>query len=271
MINWINYEGHEIKKIGKRKPYDNTIFTFDIETTSYIILNGKQYETKDYLKFTKEEKDNCNFMSTMYIWMFGIDDKVYYGRTWRELELFLDRIDFFDPKIKKYIFVHNLSYEFQFLRNLVQFKNVFSRKSRKVIKTELEKFNIEFRCTYYMTNVKLERLAEIYKLPVKKLTGNLDYSKIRHSKTILSQEELDYCENDCLVIYHYIKLQLEEFEEIKRLPLTSTGFVRKELRERVYRNWDYKNRVSRCINTDGHLFNLLEEAFMRSATHTRIG
>lgn len=82
---------------------------------------------------------------------------------------------------------------------------------------------------------------------------------------------MDYCENDCLVIYHYIKLQLEEFEEIKKLPLTSTGFVRKELKERVYGNWGYKNRVSRCINTDGHIFNLLEEAFMRSVTHMPAG
>lgn len=175
MINWMEYEGHKIEKIGKRKPYDNTIFTFDIETSSYISLHNIQYNPIDYLKFTDEEKENCNFMSTMYIWMFGVNDVVYYGRTWRELELFLERLDFFNPKIKKYIFIHNASYEFQFLRNIFKIKDVFSRKSRKVIKFELEKYNIEFRCTYMMTNVKLERLANIYKLPVKKLVGNLDY------------------------------------------------------------------------------------------------
>lgn len=175
MINWINYEGHKVEKVGTRKQFDNTIFTFDIETTSYISLHNKQYNSIDYLNFSKEEKDNCNFMSTMYIWMFGVNDVIYYGRTWRELELFLERLDFFNPKIKKYVFVHNLSYEFQFLRNIFRFKNVFARKSRKVIKFELEDYNIEFRCTYMMTNVKLEKIPKIYGLNTSKLVGNLDY------------------------------------------------------------------------------------------------
>lgn len=268
LINWINYEGHKVEKVGTRKQFDNTIFTFDIETTSYISLHNKQYNSIDYLNFSKEEKDNCNFMSTMYIWMFGVNDVIYYGRTWRELELFLERLDFFNPKIKKYVFVHNLSFEFQFLRNIFRFKNVFARKSRKVIKFELEDYNIEFRCTYMMTNVKLEKIPKIYGLNTSKLVGNLDYGKIRHSETILSQEELNYCENDCLVIYEYIKLQLETYKTIKNLPLTSTGFVRKELKEKIEKNWSYKKKVIRSINTDGHIFNLLEDCFMRRL-HTR--
>lgn len=267
MLYWLEYEGHKVEKIGKRKPIDNTIFTFDIETTSYITLENRQYETKEYLKFSEDEKENCSFMSTMYIWMFGVNNIVYYGRTWNEFELFLERLDFFNPKYKKYVFVHNLSYEFQFLRNIVKFKNVFSRKSRKVIKFELEKYNIEFRCTYYMTNVKLEKLPKIYKLNTKKLVGNLDYTKIRHSKTKLTSEELSYCENDCLVIYEYIKLQLEKYKSLKNLPLTSTGFVRKELKNKLSKNFSYKKRTQKAINTDGKIFNLLEKCFMGGYTH----
>lgn len=262
MLYWLEYEGHKVEKIGKRKPIDNTIFTFDIETTSYITLENRQYETKEYLKFSEDEKENCCFMSTMYIWMFGVNNIIYYGRTWNEFELFLKRLDFFNPKYKKYVFVHNLSYEFQFLRNILKFKNVFSRKSRKVIKCELEDYNIEFRCTYYMTNVKLEKLPKIYKLNTKKLVGNLDYIKIRHSKTKLTDEELSYCENDCLVIYEYIKLQLEKYNNLKNLPLTSTGFVRKELKNKLSKNFSYKKRTQKAINTDGKIFNLLEKCFM---------
>ena len=43
--------------------------------------------------------------------------------------------------------------------------------------------------------------------------GNLDYSLIRNSKTILSDKELAYCENDCLVVYEYIKKELEKKEK----------------------------------------------------------
>ena len=42
-----------------------------------------------------------------------------------------------------------------------------------------------------------------------KLVGNLDYDLIRNSKTELTEKELKYCENDCLVIYEYIKKELE--------------------------------------------------------------
>jgi hypothetical protein len=264
LIKWDKYISHIVDKKNKKdEVFDNTIYTFDIETTSYIILDGNQYETEIYLSFTEEEKERCIFMSTMYIWMFSINELVYYGRTWEEFIQFLNLLEVSTSGIKKYVFVHNLSFEFNFLRNIIKYKNVFSRKARKVIKCELLDYNIEFRCTYYMTNVKLERLPELYKLPVQKLSGTLDYMKIRHSESYLTRDELQYCENDCLVIYYYIKLQLEQFKNVNRLPLTSTGFVRKELKSRIYRNYKYKNKVKRAINTNGHIFNLLESAFMR--------
>ena len=52
---------------------------------------------------------------------------------------------------------------------------------------------------------EMEKMANDDQLKVKKLVGNLDYTKIRNSKTILTEKELAYCENDCLVIYEYIK------------------------------------------------------------------
>ena len=65
MIYWKEYIGHIPDLKGKRKIYDNTIYTFDIETTSFLILNGKQIPAIDYLKLTKIEQENCVFMSNM--------------------------------------------------------------------------------------------------------------------------------------------------------------------------------------------------------------
>lgn len=267
MLYWTEYNGHVPDIRGKRKRYDNTIFTFDIETSSYLILNNNQIPAIDYLKLNKKEQENCLFMSNMYIWMFGINDIVYFGRTWEEFYGFLLRIENWGTSEKKYVYVHNLAYEFQFLRNRFNFENVFARKSRKPIKFELDKLNFEFRCTYMMSNCSLEKLPDIYKLPVKKLVGNLDYTIIRNSKTILSKEELDYCENDCLVVYHYIKKELEKYETLKNIPLTSTGHVRKELKELIEKDWKYRNKVSRAVNTDGHVYNLLLDAFAGGYTH----
>lgn len=156
--------------LGQKKLYDNTIYTFDIETSSYIILDEKIIPAIKYLELNKDEQERAIFQSVMYIWQFGINDSVYYGRTWEELEKFISFIDeTIGKKIQKYIFVHNLSYEFQFLRNQFEFDSVFSRKSRKVIKCNLKKYNFELRCSYYMSNSSLDRLAKNYMLDAKKL------------------------------------------------------------------------------------------------------
>ena len=106
MIRWDNYLGHILKIKKKRdEVYDNNIYSFDIETTSCIMLDGKQYETEKYLSFTDEEKERCTFNSCMYIWMFSINEVVYYGRTWDEFRLFLEKLEAYTKGIKKYVFV----------------------------------------------------------------------------------------------------------------------------------------------------------------------
>ena len=155
MIYWKEYRGHNLDIMGKKKMFDKNIYTFDIETTSYIILNGKQMKAIEYLNLTKKEQEECIFMSCMYIWMFSINDIVYYGRTWQELYDFFEKIEIFtySKNVTKIVYVHNLSFEFQFLRNIFNFKNVLARKSHKVMKCEIEEFNFEFRCTLMMSNI----------------------------------------------------------------------------------------------------------------------
>ena len=257
MKYFTEYEGHKTNIIGQRKKYDNTIYTFDIETTSYIILYGKQIKADEYLNLTEQEKQDAVFQSTMYIWMCGVNDEVYYGRTWEEFRLFLERLEYFGTKEKKYVYVHNLSYEFQFLRNEFEFDIVFSRKSRKVIRATLKDYNIEFRCSYYLSNVSLDNLSKVYQLPTPKLVGFLDYETQRCSLTKLTEKELSYCENDCLVVYDYIKFLLNTYDTIKNIPMTSTGFVRKELKEKVIKDYEYRNLTRKSINTDGHVYNML--------------
>ena len=174
--------------LGNKKKFDNTIYTFDIETTSYYIYGGEIYPSPKYLSLSKKEQEEVEYRSNMYIWMFGVNDIVYYGRTWEE---FIDFLNMFDKKHEylKYIYVHNLSFEFQFLKSVLHFKEVVARKSHKVMKAITRDFNIEFRCSLFLSNCKLEKLPELYHLKVEKLVGNLDYKKLRHSKTILDEKE----------------------------------------------------------------------------------
>lgn len=266
MIHFSKFKTFEAKKEGKRKIFDNNIYTFDIETTSYLILDGKQYNTLDYESFSEKEKARCEKRSCMYIWMFGVNDNVYYGRTWEELKIFLNYINDNIP-YTKYLFIHNLSFEFQFLKSNFNFTDVMARKTHKPITAILEDYNFICKCSYMSSNSSLENLPKIFNLMIEKKVGDLDYLKIRHFKTSLTEKELGYCEYDCLVLYEYIKKELETYKTVKNIPTTNTGKVRRELKELTLKDFKYKKYVKSSINTDPHVYNLLIEAFAGGYTH----
>ena len=247
MLSYKEYIGHEFNIVGKKIKYDDTIYSFDIETSSYLILNGKIYQSSEYLNLTEKERKDSLKQSNMYIWMCGINEKVYYGRTWHELKEFFEMINR-NSAYRKIFFVHNLSYEFQYLSGFFSFTEVKARKIRKVMSTLLQDFNIEFRCTYMMSNAALAQLPKLFQLPVEKKVGDLDYTLIRHSLTPLTKKELDYCEYDCLVVYEYIKKELQEYKFIYKIPRTSTGHVRRELKDLTYNDISYRRAVYKAID-----------------------
>ena len=263
------YINHEPLIVGKKKKVDNNIYSFDIETTSYLRLNGKIYNSSCYENFTKKEQEQSIKCSIMYIWMFGINDDVYYGRTWDELIEFISLIDKNIPD-KKILWVHNLSFEFQFLKSIFKFEDVFARVSRKVIKCKMSDYNFEVHCSYMLSNCALDKLAEVYKLPVKKLVGNLDYDVLRNPLTPLNEKEMGYCENDILVLYNYIKLELDEYLYIDKIPNTSTGKVRRELMKLMLSDYTYKRQVRDSINYSPHIYQLLNMAYAGGYTHANM-
>lgn len=268
MLYWNKYNGvgHEPNIKGKRKFYDTNIYTFDIETSSYYILNGKVYPAIKYDELGDKEKQRAIKRSHMYIWMFSINDIVYYGRTWNELKLFLKRLDDHIGDTK-YVFIHNLAFEFQYLKSNFHFDEVSARKSHKVISAIMRDYNIILKCSYMMSNVALKYLPKMFSLPVEKKVGDLDYSLIRNPNTPMSEKELGYCEYDCLVLYHYILKELEVYEDVKHIPSTNTGKVRRELQNLTRTNFKYRRIVKKAINTNPHIYNLLCDAFLGGYTH----
>lgn len=264
MIHWSEYHGHEIDVVSKK--VDNTIYTFDIESTSYLILNGEIISASEYLNLNEEDREKSLPCACMYIWQFSINETVYYGRTWEEFRSFLNRIES-NCDLKKYIFVHNLSFEFQFFSSQFKIKSVMSRKSRKVMAAKLLDYNIEFRCTYYMSNVSLAYLPKLFNLSVQKMVGDLDYAKLRTPATAMTDAELGYCEHDCLVVYEYIKMELVKYKSVNRIPMTSTGKVRKELQSLVMKDYEYRRITRGSINIKPSVYNMLVDAFAGGYTH----
>ena len=261
-------------KSGKEKHISNIIVLDTEETT--LFKNGDEFIAFNINdKETQFEELEC--FGLCYIWMISIDDIVYFGRKLEDVSLFMKELEEQAKGMKITIFVHNLSYDFQYLRNLFEM-DVFAREQRKVISCQIKNTNIEFRCSMALSGLSLEKLGETFSTNTKKLTGSLDYNKIRNSKTTLTEEELSYCENDCLVVYEYISMMLSQYNNsFKKLPLTMTGIVRKALKEYISKNYKgekyekiafkwWREYIAGMMN-DVEIFEELVKAFAGGVSH----
>lgn len=202
----------------KPLPIDHRIYnipcSFDIETSSYYELGQKR--------------------ATMYVWSFCVNGSTIIGRTWRE---FINILDFISKNLntKKnhfIIYVHNLGYEFQWMREWFKWEYVFAVKERRPVHASLPN-GIEFKCSYILSNYALAYIGEnlIKRYHVQKDVGALDYSLCRHNKTPLSEKELWYSVHDVQVVTSYIQEKIEDEGGISNIPLTNTGYVRRYCRE----------------------------------------
>lgn len=201
--------------------------------------------------------------AVMYIWQFQYGpDITVIGRTWNEFVYFVTelqkRLELLDRKL--IIYVHNLSYEFQFLKGIFQFdpEDVFILDDRKILKCMLSA-NIEMRCSYMLTNLSLDKLLKKYDVENKKLTGQFDYSRKRFPWTDLDRTEMEYCINDVKGLVQALTIQMRtDGDDLKTIPLTSTGYVRRDTRNAM-KQFNYKELHEMFPNVT--VYKLLREAF----------
>ena len=187
------------KRKGRKKKthkYCLDILTFDIEVTSAWMVDGRLigYHPGESAEFWNSKEK----FSLPYIWQFGFNDTVYYGRN---IYAFLNVLDDLPKDVELIIWVHNLAYEYHAaLLNLMTVKKVFARSPHSPIYAIFEEYpNITFKCSYTLTNLSLDKWGK--QLGIKKLTGDLDYRIMRTPKTPLFDYEMDYAERDCIVVY----------------------------------------------------------------------
>lgn len=235
--------------------------SFDIETTSFYQKDGSK-------------------AAIMYEWTFGVNGLVMIGRTWEEFGTMINTLcEHLKLNLNKrlVIYVHNLGFEFQFLRKHFKWYKVFSVDTRKPVYA-IARCGLEFRCSYLLSGYNLEKLGdELQKYPVKKMAGDLDYTKIRHSSTPLTEKELKYCENDVRVVMAYIQECIENDGSIVKIPYTKTGYVRKYCRNNcLYADKNHKKGVGKFLNYRKMMNNMqlevdeyqqLKRAFQGGFTH----
>lgn len=272
---------NDVRKTHKKIEYYNVPCAFDIETTSfYIDAEHAAYQYEDAKRLT-ERGVPLDKVAIMYVWQFGINGHVVVGRTWQEFEDMITYISTarqLSVNKRLVVYVHNLAYEFQYIRKRFTWHNVFSGDIRKPIYA-VTTTGVEFRCSYYLSGYSLETVGKnLHKYKVEKLVGGLDYDKLRHSYTPLTENEMQYCINDVYVVMSYIKEQIEDVGNITHLPITKTGYVRKYCKKQCLRTKDANGKtvnnqkyisLMHKLTIDGpNEFTMLQRAFCGGFTHS---
>ena len=234
---------------------------FDIETTNIYKRNEKgeiMSEPRPY--------------AFMYHWQFCLDDKVVFGRRWEEFQKLLRALETnlnLSYKTRLVIWVHNLSFEWFFMQRFVDYQEGFFLEERKPSKILL-KSGIEFRCSYILSNMSLNKFCENEEgVTHFKLDGdNYDYSKIRTPGTYMDEYEEAYCYNDVRGLCECIASRLKH-HTLASIPMTSTGYVRGDLRNAARGDKKYREKFRNNALTP-HLYTMCRQGFRGGNVHANL-
>ena len=233
----------DIVKSGKHKMYQRHPMTFDIETSKIPKDNDGHYE------------------AYMYIWQVCIEGNVVFGRRWEELQQFMQNVVNaykLSEDERVVVYVHNLSFEFQFIQDYFIFTDVFAMPSRSILTAKTS--HLEFRCSYKLSNMSLAKFIENTPNTLHyKGVDDLDYATVRTPDTPLTEVEYGYCFNDVKGLYECVMELLKE-DNIATIPLTSTGYVRRDCRHAMNKNKDNRKMFLRSRLTLLQ-YKLLRECF----------
>lgn len=213
--------------------YNDTIYAFDIETSTYNIDDRKL--SLMYLAGAKGIQckpkeitiNNFNDFTTDYIIM----------RDYNDVDEWLFKLNKLSKKNKTItlVFIHNLSYEFSFFQNLRFIQENFDNKNLMALDTR-QPFKllcdcIEFRCSYKLTGLSLKTLGN--NIGLEKLIDEKGYDVKYTPNSILPQNEYKYNERDVDITLLAVLSQLKSsgaFNNINniRTLLTITGLTRAE-------------------------------------------
>lgn len=231
----------------KARHYIGITTAFDIETS---ILPGTE-------------------QAFMYIWQWCFNDTVVIGRTWEEFTELITRIRQALPSgYWLVVYVHNLSFEIQYLKSVYAFipDEIFAIGSRKVIKADMFG-QIEFRCSYKLTNMSLGEFTEKMNVEHKKLSGDeFDYTEVRYPWTELTDEQLQYCINDVIGLVEAVNaLMARDGDNLSSIPMTSTGYVRRDVKRAMKAGCRYQE--IRGMMPTFEVYQALREAFRGGNCH----
>ncbi len=216
------------------------------ETNLYTIKQGKFSNNYWDLKCGFDiETTTYKDRAYMYIWQIGINNKAFFGNSWEEfndcLSIINNYIDYLNSqkskekhkkefKAQAICFIHNIAFEWQFVRKEISVTDVFLKSLREPLYFESD--NIKFLDSFQITHMSLAKLAKRY-CTTQKMVEDIDYTILRNSTDgkNLTDKEMKYCENDVLILCEFAEYYFNKYISNNELIYTETSIVRHSLKK----------------------------------------
>lgn len=210
----------------------------------YPYLFGEQYNEADKVEAIAEylERnappdeilDNYIVAFTISIRAFGLNIVTLYGHNPKDLAECLQRIRENIEADTMPVYVHNLSYDWQFMRQFL-FERFDTPDKQLNVKSHTPLFihfsnGIMLKDSYLLSQKSLEKWANDLDVLHKKAVGKWNYDNIRTQQDEFTPDELKYIENDTLALCECLDKTLEVLHKsIATIPYTATGIPRNDI------------------------------------------
>lgn len=234
--NWLSNIETEYRFSKKQKKTLNSIFIMLDTETSKSKESGNNENHVVYFTISANYK--------------GRDLFTLHGSKPSEAVLACQRLHNSMPGEQTFIYVHNLGYDWTFLRRFF-FMNFghpirqLNTKSHYPIYIEFEN-GIILRDSLILAQRKLEKWGSDLKVKHQKAVGYWDYSKYRNQQEEYTEKEHQYAEFDTLCGVECLEATRQLLgKRVGSMPWTATGIPREEIRKRGKKNRakDWFNRV----------------------------
>lgn len=177
-----------------------------------------------------------------------------------------------DLKKRMIIYIHNASYDLSYL--IPYFNDLPDFSQGQGIIPKLNHFityirgSLEFRCSYYLSGMSLEKWSAEMNIEHKKLVGFYDYDKVLYQDSELNEDEQDYDKIDVVAMKECLDKQFAYHKDnLVTVPYTKTGYIRRILRRSCKNDPDYRNTYFKATKLDAELYEAMNHAYAGGYTH----
>lgn len=267
MDEFLHDSSYTIKGRKHVVEYSNLICTADTET-SYAYK-----DTPDELGWA--------YQWAICIWDRETEPHFIYGRTPEQMmQCYQHMVDIMGLCESRQLlcFYHNFGYDYSYLKNFIwsTIDRGVHNDERALLATGPHKIisykttsGIQFRCSWRLSNASLDFWSrKVLLTKHKKLVGEIDYDVTRYQDSKLNRSDWRYMIYDVLVDAECVdKIMTMYNDSLASIPLTSTGYVRRETRKNFQKDKSAHREFKKAALSE-RSYKSLKKAQQGGYTHT---